>query len=606
MFITYANQFSLTGISYIPLSLVLLYITYRYYRSFANTGKTFYRVLHYVFGIFSLVSITGALAGTLYTSRPEGIRMMLYLSSFLLSFGNAFLVLFWIREFKIRISPWAGFSTILLFGLFITILTYQNQFEPFIEASGGINWNLPVHISLLRALVYIIGIVPVIFLMFIRFQKSSHSEEKKEYLFLALLFSLFIVIVMTDFIIEPLFKMQALFSETMILMGSVAGGAAYLTTSELIITRVENQYRKLIENLNDLILIIGKDNRIIYANPALIRLLRQPASYLNNKDLSMVIHHEDLANVYQHCNPQGNKKKYKNLEFRILTNDNKLLWVETSGHFTPLKRFNNENDTLLMAFHDISERKAFETELIKAKNKAEEGERLKSAFISNIYHEIRTPMNAILGLIGVLSYNNITDEEREEFHAIVETNGQQLLKIIDDLIEIADLETKTLPMEIRECDYRNEILIAIESFAKHKKVKDKAINLLTDFGAQNLEPVILTIPQRLQQILKILLDNAIKFTHKGTITVGYDNVHKNGENYLRVYVSDSGIGIPAKHLANIFKPFYKAENPSGMFYEGTGLGLAIAVKIAALLEGFITVDSIENKGSTFSLFLKFP
>lgn len=242
---------------------------------------------------------------------------------------------------------------------------------------------------------------------------------------------------------------------------------------------------------------------------------------------------------------------------------------------------------------DITERKQIEQNLIHAKEKAEESDKLKTAFLQNISHEIRTPMNAITGFSQLLSRPNITDEKRNEFTSIICQGSNQLLSIITDIVNIATIEAGQETNNVTSFDL-NELLLSL-----FKQFEDKLKKENVDFKYQLLpvsHPYIIeTDETKLTQILTNLINNAYKFTSKGFIEVGVIE-HKNE---LEFYVSDSGIGIPENIQAKIFERFQQADGSTSKLYGGMGLGLSISKAYVELLGGKIGLTSTEGKGSRF-------
>jgi PAS domain S-box-containing protein len=249
----------------------------------------------------------------------------------------------------------------------------------------------------------------------------------------------------------------------------------------------------------------------------------------------------------------------------------------------------------IMMVEDINERKHAEIKLQKAKEKAEEADTLKTAFLANMSHEIRTPMNAIIGFSDLLLDPEISQDEKVEYVNIIKNNGNTLLNIIDDIIDIAKIEAGQIKIYKTQCNV-NEILYEMFTyFNKQKKLlkKDTIDIILNPNNVQNL--IVLSDPYRLRQIISNLLNNALKFTDKGFITFGC-NVE---QNYVKFYVTDTGIGIPEDKLEEIFKPFRQADFSPTRRYGGTGLGLTISKNLVEILGGSMWVISTPGKGSTF-------
>ena len=259
----------------------------------------------------------------------------------------------------------------------------------------------------------------------------------------------------------------------------------------------------------------------------------------------------------------------------------------------PVYDANHQIIRSVVIFPDITERKQVEEELIKAKEKAEESDRLKTAFLQNMSHEIRTPLNAISGFSGMLNKPELSEEKRKSFVSIIQNSSKQLISIVSDILTISSLETKQEKTNIDKVGINN---IIVELLAIFKlQALNQNISLYAKQQLSNKQSEIYTDKTKITQILTNLLTNALKFTHEGFIEFGYNLK----ENELEFYVKDSGIGIKSEYHEKIFERFRQADKSINKLYGGTGLGLAISKAFAELLGGKIWVQSELEKGSTF-------
>ncbi|PKP08189.1 MAG: hypothetical protein CVU09_16945 [Bacteroidetes bacterium HGW-Bacteroidetes-4] len=262
-----------------------------------------------------------------------------------------------------------------------------------------------------------------------------------------------------------------------------------------------------------------------------------------------------------------------------------------------LKEKNEEIET------QNEEYKQINIELQKAIAKAEENDRLKTAFLQNMNHEIRTPLNAIAGFTQLLSRSDITDEERANFGSIIENSSAQLVSIINDVLSIASLETKQETLTIEKVNI-NEILNDLHAiFKPQAEIKGVALDAHTQLSNEQSE--IYTDKTKVTQILTNFLSNALKFTHKGYISFGYLLKDVDNKPVLEFFIEDSGIGIDAEHIEKIFERFRQADLSISYKYGGTGLGLSISKGLVDLLGGTIWVSSEPGKGSTFNFTLPY-
>ncbi len=248
---------------------------------------------------------------------------------------------------------------------------------------------------------------------------------------------------------------------------------------------------------------------------------------------------------------------------------------------------------------DITDRKKIEYELFQAKHKAEESDKLKSSFLSNMSHEVRTPLNGILGFAALLKERDTSKEERTKFIDIINERAKYLLDIINNIIELSKIDSKQLhisPEEIILKDFLTEMLKELEQTKNEAGKKD--IKIMLDKPKIQLRRKIKTTtdPYKLKQVFKNLTSNALKYTKKGSINIGYQ---PNKDGSLLFYVKDTGIGISEEKQTIIFNRFRQGEEGYTRSFGGAGLGLALSKELIKLLNGEIWVKSKENKGTTF-------
>jgi len=245
-------------------------------------------------------------------------------------------------------------------------------------------------------------------------------------------------------------------------------------------------------------------------------------------------------------------------------------------------------------------------ELEEAKRRAEDSERLKDSFLANMSHEIRTPMNAIMGFIEIIRHTRLEPDELEHYLEIIERNGDALLVLIDDILDLSRLESGNVKIHLEPCLISDLIQDLHEQHENSiRNTHQDRVKLLLDYPrAQRLS--IDTDPTRLRQVLNNLLENATKFTEQGYIRLGYKvQRSQNDKGNITFFVEDSGIGIATESQQHIFSRFGKVEDCKKKLYPGTGLGLAITSKIVALLKGKISVQSTPGKGSRFEVTLPY-
>lgn len=266
--------------------------------------------------------------------------------------------------------------------------------------------------------------------------------------------------------------------------------------------------------------------------------------------------------------------------------DGRQKWTRINVMRNPL---NNDPSKIEMVCvnYDITELKETEKNLIEAKNKAEVSDRLKSAFLANMSHEIRTPLNAIVGFSNLIAETEDPDERRE-YVAIVQENNELLLKLISDILDLSKIEAGTLEFNDVEFDLNQMCQEIVRSLSL--KVLDKPVELR--FGDHLPECRLAGDKTRITQVLINFINNALKFTREGSVTLGY---RCDDGMILTFYVEDTGTGIPEQEQESVFERFVKLNS----FVQGTGLGLAISKSIVEQMGGRIGLNSEPGKGSCF-------
>ncbi|MFZ2341043.1 MAG: HAMP domain-containing sensor histidine kinase, partial [Bacteroidales bacterium] len=221
------------------------------------------------------------------------------------------------------------------------------------------------------------------------------------------------------------------------------------------------------------------------------------------------------------------------------------------------------------------------------------------AFLHNVSHEIRTPMNAIIGFSALLNEPDTTEEERRQFIDIIFQSGSQLLSIINDIVDIANIESGQVRINLKEMSLNAAMRSLHEQFSYKGKSDLLKISLKT--GLPDEKSKIVTDGTKLIQILSNLISNATKFTKEGSVNFGYTLRDGN----LEFYVKDTGIGIPKEHHEKIFERFFQVDNVISRKFGGTGLGLSICKAYVELLGGKIWVSSESGRGTDFRFTLPY-
>jgi len=278
----------------------------------------------------------------------------------------------------------------------------------------------------------------------------------------------------------------------------------------------------------------------------------------------------------------------------VLLRDGKSGWVELNLN----KVLIHQKDCLLVVIRDITEFKRYEMQLKHALAEARQSDRLKSAFLRNISHEFRTPMNGIMGFATLLKDKEFREKFLDDYLDTIESSGERLLNLIDEIVEISRLEAgerNLSPVEVKLKVFLEEIR---NDFAMQAGTKRISLLVKTDVVCPDV--VCRTDPAALRVVIKHLLNNAIKYSQEGWIELGYT---KKAEE-IELYVKDNGIGIPRERLEAVFNAFEQADPEDIDAREGIGLGLTIARSIVHMLGGQIWIESTVGKGTT--VFVSLP
>ncbi|MBC7806722.1 MAG: PAS domain S-box protein [Akkermansiaceae bacterium] len=282
-------------------------------------------------------------------------------------------------------------------------------------------------------------------------------------------------------------------------------------------------------------------------------------------------------------------------DIRAVMDDGTVHWMYALGR--PMRDHRNTIVGLNGTVQDITDRKESELNLTLALQAAEAATQAKSAFLANMSHELRTPLNGILGINEVMLQTNLT-EEQENFAQIIQSSGQTLLLLLNDILDLSKIEAGKLEMESSPFDLRRLVSETLQIFCL--RAQEKGISLKFSLPP-DISLHFRGDGNRLQQVLTNLIANAIKFTERGEvkITVGHDWATPTGVCRVRVAITDTGIGIDPASQKRLFQNFTQADNSMTRRYGGTGLGLAISKHLIELMGGEIGMASLPGKGSTF-------
>ena len=385
---------------------------------------------------------------------------------------------------------------------------------------------------------------------------------------------------------------HALLLDGVIVLFNSARDISERKRAETELAESRERYRQFFEVNSSIKLIIDPaDERIVDANRAAVEFYGYPRESLIGRPISDINCLPSEEWQREMALAQEEKRLYFNFKHRLASGEIRDVEVY-SGPSTV-----NGRTLLYSIIHDVTQRRQMETELIIARQTAEQANLAKSRFLATMSHEIRTPMNGILGMAQMLLTPKLSEKERFDYARIIRNSGHTLLTLLNDILDLSKVEAGKLSLEalvFSPAQVIDEIAALFYDSAHRKALRLEAI-WQGDPGAHYRGD-----PYRLRQMLSNLVGNAIKFTERGSIAITAREIVREGnEVRLEFTVSDTGIGIPAEKLEHLFQPFTQADDSTTRVYGGTGLGLSIVRSLAQLMGGHCGVESEQGKGSRF-------
>jgi signal transduction histidine kinase/DNA-binding response OmpR family regulator len=349
----------------------------------------------------------------------------------------------------------------------------------------------------------------------------------------------------------------------------------------------EERSRGLLEALGDLIVRRDKDGRIAYANDAFCALASQPRTTLLGSTFTLPVLEQGATTVLADGTRVHDQKIADGTSARWIA------WREVAVR-------SESGSEVQSVGRDMTARVEAERAISATRDQSEAANRAKSRFLAMVSHEIRTPLNGILGMADLLLDTQLTPEQITYAKA-AKTSGETLLSLIEEILDFSKIEAGRLDLEARPFPLSALIEETVELVAPRAQAKGIEIASFVD---ERLPESVIGDAARLRQVLLNLAGNAIKFTEKGGVSVVAEPGARDGE--VRFLVCDTGIGIKPEDQARVFLEFEQADGSSTRQHGGTGLGLAISKRIVERMDGHITLDSVEGKGTTFSVSVPLP
>jgi len=399
---------------------------------------------------------------------------------------------------------------------------------------------------------------------------------------LYILFSLIIIVMVTYFYLS--------FKASNILLEEKKRKAV-----EKILRESENRFRTMFELSPAGIILIDETGSIIEVNSSFCVTLGYSRNEILGKNIRLFASPDDDEEIDKNITEilSGKTKIHEVKNFRKDGTTCIVALYETKIILPDGKR------GILSVSNDISEKIRAQQELIIAKEKAEESDRLKSAFLANISHELRTPLNAIIGFSGLM-IDTGPNQDTVSYANNILKSGQHLLSLVEDIFDTTMIETGHIKINYDKTDIVS-VLKEVKNILDGERLKENKndVELILNLDAEKNQKHLLTDSRKLKQVLINLLRNALKFTDKGYIEFGFTETEEEGNSFLQFYVKDTGIGIDKKHHDAIFNIFRQIDDTHTRKFGGMGIGLSIAKKTIEKLGGKIWVESEQFKGSVF-------
>lgn len=337
-----------------------------------------------------------------------------------------------------------------------------------------------------------------------------------------------------------------------------------------------------------------------YVNPKWCEISGVSEKEAMGNDWLKAVHPEDRDKVIKNWETRVSKGIYSEAEYRFLRKDGTVRYI--IGYAIPECNSKFEVIGYIGTITDITAVKLYELEQIRLKTKAEQSDRLKSAFLANISHEIRTPMNSILGFNELLiNVPELSMSEKLTYMKLIEKSGKDLLNILDEIIYASKIQAGVEQNNLEKVNI-NELIESVYQL-KREQAKEKGLDFTFSLSLDNERTVILTDRVKLFYIIRHLVKNAIHYCENGSVSFGY-KIPDNESDVIEFFVKDTGSGIPAENQQSIFETFVQYDLENLWALKGTGLGLAISKSYIEMLNGKIWLESQVGVGSTFYFTVK--
>lgn len=384
------------------------------------------------------------------------------------------------------------------------------------------------------------------------------------------------------------------------LSGEVIAAAGVITDAtdmvgkEEALLRNEQQNQLIAQHAIDMIARHAPSGALNFISPSVERTLGYTPEEAIQHDILANVHPDDQASFFAGLGEMTKSDKSVTVTFRLPHKAGHYVWLETT--LQPLRnRRSGRLEEVLAISRDVSERKRYESELLRARERAEAASRTKSQFLANMSHELRTPLNAIIGFSDIIRqqlFGPIENEKYREYVDLIHDSGSLLLELISDILDMSKIEAGKMQLHMQPTSITDLAEASVRIIGARAEEKRQNVSLAIH---PSVEKTPLVCDERaVKQILLNLLSNAVKFTPEGG-SVGVEIVREG--SFIAIEVADSGIGIPQEQLPRLTRPFEQVASESHISHEGSGLGLALVKALTDLHGGKLSIESEEGEGT---------
>jgi len=589
-------QISFTSVVYFPFGVTLGIIATRYFIGWrVSRSREDLCYFHHFFWL-ALVCLCATMSGTIF-SDPAGIRWIVVVSTFMLTIANACLAYLFVLHRVPRVSPWIGFAVVGGAGLLAGIWTAHTALSPVLEPSGGVDWGMPLSVAIPRSLIYVLGMGPLSLHLVSELRRSQDRSLITRNLFLVVFFGLSLLLVVFDFIIEPLTGIKALYSEVVILILTVLGGIIYFYLYELVLSRTQRKFRRLVENMQDMVCLTDGRGVIRYVNDTRPSYLGYGRGELAGRSFYDLVHPDDREMVRKRISFNEPSTEADVVEFRMQHAKDYPVWVESHGSFQlDVPAPAGDTASTAVVCRDVTEHRMLERSLRQSQKMQAIG-----LLAGGVAHDFNNLLTVINGYAESILQDAAPDEPTAVSAGEIWRAGKRAASLTRQLLAFS--RKQVLQPEVLNV---NELVMNMDKMLGLVIGESIELKLKLDSGLRN----VMADPGQIEQVVLNLTINARDaMPDGGRLVIETGNVHLDRSRvrfqepeagrYVMLAISDTGKGMNRETRERIFEPFFSTKAVG----EGTGLGLSTVYGIVKQSRGHISVHSEEDVGTTLKVYL---